>query len=442
MKVVRKIVAVSAAVAASLAMQTAGLAQYSSQFTLAKVVKQGTTGKPVAGTGVVTVQVQVNADGSHKVIKVIRTTNSADNAAAMEIAQTSTYRPAMRGSTAVSSFYDFELKFTGKSVSNAQSASGGGVAAGSPAATEVDTLIRAQHYSQAISRAQSALASSPDNPQLLQLLGVAQYYNKDQVGAAQSFSRVSNITSQFKALAADAFATAAVKTSRDNPSQSLEYAQKSQALGGGTEAQFALGVAQVQNKQYNDAIANLKSVRDKTTDPKNKAAIDQQLLAAYLATNDTADANATQSEIKQLDPNDSSVGVTIANHYLQQGKDAMDAGKFADALKYYQQAAATGNPTAAVTANTGAAFAIFRMDKPDYSQAKSYADKALAGNPSDPLANFAEGIAYAGIYAGSHTASDRQQALSYLNKADQLAKAAGNTGLSTQIESQIKSLPQ
>ena len=60
-------------------------------------------------------QVQVNADGSHKAIKVIRSTNPGDNAAAMDIAQNSSYRPAHRGSTPVTSFYDFTLKFNGKS---------------------------------------------------------------------------------------------------------------------------------------------------------------------------------------------------------------------------------------------------------------------------------------------------------------------------------------
>jgi tetratricopeptide (TPR) repeat protein len=166
------------------------------------------------------------------------------------------------------------------------------------------------------------------------------------------------------------------------------------------------------------------------------------LLTAYLDTGDTTNANVIAAEMKQLDPSGTEAGLAIANHYLEAGSQQLNSGKYPDALKSFQQAAAAGNPDAAVTANTYAALAIFKMDKPDYQQAKSYAEKAVAAKPSDPLANFAEGIAYEGLYATTRNQDDRQQALSYLNKADQLAKAAGNTTLSTQIESQIKNMPQ
>ena len=63
-------------------------AQYANEFVPAKMIKQGTTSQPIVGSGQVKVQVQVNADGSHKVIKVDSSTNSGDNAAALEIAQT------------------------------------------------------------------------------------------------------------------------------------------------------------------------------------------------------------------------------------------------------------------------------------------------------------------------------------------------------------------
>ena len=69
------------------------------------------TGAP--GKGNVKIQVQVNADGSHKVIKVISSTNHSDDAAAMDIAQSSTYIPARRGSKPIPAFYDFELSFKG-----------------------------------------------------------------------------------------------------------------------------------------------------------------------------------------------------------------------------------------------------------------------------------------------------------------------------------------
>ena len=73
----------------------------SEDYSIAKVIKQGTTGHAISGSGTVQVQVQVNADGTHKVIKILKSSNHGDDNAAMEIAQNSTYRPARRGSTPI-----------------------------------------------------------------------------------------------------------------------------------------------------------------------------------------------------------------------------------------------------------------------------------------------------------------------------------------------------
>ena len=103
----------------------------------------------IAGSGRVVVQVQVNADGSHKAIRVIHSSNSGDNAAAMEIAQNSTYRPAHRGGKPITAFYDFTLNFHGKSVAQAPSESSGMVlsSAGlSTAAAQIAALLRQRQY--------------------------------------------------------------------------------------------------------------------------------------------------------------------------------------------------------------------------------------------------------------------------------------------------------
>ena len=107
-----------AALAGLLLPALPAAAQYANEFFPAKLLKQGETSVGIAGTGTVVVQVQVNADGTHKAIKVIKSTNAGDNAAAMDIAQNSTYRPAHRGTTPVPAFYDFTLKFNGKSVAS------------------------------------------------------------------------------------------------------------------------------------------------------------------------------------------------------------------------------------------------------------------------------------------------------------------------------------
>ena len=92
---------VAPAIAALVALtQLPAAAQYANEFVPAKLIKQGTTSTAIAGSGTVVVQVQVNADGTHKAIKVIHSSNSGDNPAAMEIAQNSSYRPAHRGTDA------------------------------------------------------------------------------------------------------------------------------------------------------------------------------------------------------------------------------------------------------------------------------------------------------------------------------------------------------
>ncbi|MGA9943798.1 MAG: TonB family protein, partial [Candidatus Cybelea sp.] len=175
-----RIVASSVAMLVAVA-QAPALAQYANEFTPAKLIHQGKTTNAIAGNGTVVVQVQVNADGSHKAVKVIHSSNSGDNAAAMDIAQNSSYRPAHRGNTPVVSFYDFTLKFNGKSVAtNANETEGGATPGGgggglSPAATRVAALIRQGAYQQARSKAEADLLSAPEDESLRQMLGIAAY---------------------------------------------------------------------------------------------------------------------------------------------------------------------------------------------------------------------------------------------------------------------------
>ena len=68
--------AVSLAGLAVIACSLPASAQYSSEFSPAKLTAQGKTSLPIAGSGTVIVQVQVNADGTHKAIKVIKSSNS------------------------------------------------------------------------------------------------------------------------------------------------------------------------------------------------------------------------------------------------------------------------------------------------------------------------------------------------------------------------------
>lgn len=423
------------------------VAQYSTEFVPAKLIKQGTTTAAIAGSGKVVVQVQVNADGTHKAIRVISSTNSADNAAAMEIAQSSTYRPAHRGTKPIAAFYDFTLKFNGKSVAqNPSESSGGAMPAGgslSPAATQVAALIRQHQYAAAKSKAQSELLNSPGDSGLLEMLGIASYNTSDFTGAAAAFDKVPDVSPQFRAAAGQSFAAAAVKEATDNPTQALAYANKAVSLSPDTNSRFALGVAQLANNDNAAAIASLKAAHDAAmSDSKipvnSKVNIDQELMQAYIANNDTQDAQQVAAQIKQLDPNSTAGAQAMGIHLIKAGQAAAASKDTATALSDFDQAAALGDPEIAVTANVSAAFAVAQSTKPDYKKMQSYADKALALKPNNAQANFAEGIALTGQWASSHDDGTKKKAADALAKADEQAKADGNVALSLQIESFVK----
>jgi tetratricopeptide (TPR) repeat protein len=442
----------AASLAAAVALASApAYAQYATEFVPAKLIKQGATTVPIAGTGIVVVQVQINADGSHKATKVIRSTNQGDNAAALSIAQASTYRPAHRGTTPVAAFYDFTLKFNGKSVatsSDESSGSGGSTGALSPAAAAVAALIHQKNYTAAKAKAQSELATSPDDQSLKQMLGVASYDSGDVTGAAQAFDGVSSIGAQFKPAAAASFAAAAVMQADQNPSQAVAYATKAVSLQPDSDSRFALGTAQLAAGQNAAALATLQAVHASAMhDPKlsnaAKVNIDARLMAAYSANNDAAGAAKIAAEIKQLNPNSTLPGRVLGNGYLKAGVTAADAKNYDEAFKNFDLAAAQGDPEVAVTADTEAAFLSAKLAKPDYKQMQAYAEKALAVKPNDPQAMYALGIAQTGQWSQSHDDSMKKKALDTLTQADTLAKAAGNQQLALAIEAFIKnSLPQ
>jgi TonB family protein len=436
---------VAPALAVLVAPAAPALAQYANEFTPAKLIKQGTTTHSIAGNGTVVVQVQVNADGTHKAVKVIRSTNSGDNAAAMDIAQNSTYRPAHRGSTPTVSFYDFTLRFNGRSVASAQSEGPGVPSPGtlSPAATQVAALIRQGQYAEAKSKAEAGLLSSPGDDSLRQMLGVAAYDAGDVATAAAAFDKVATVGQQFRSAAASSFASAAVQVAQSNPTQSLAYAQKAMALDPGPNSRFALGVAQLSNNDNAAALESLKAAHDAAiSNPKipvkAKVNIDSELLQAYLANNDAGNAQAIAAQIKQLDPNSTAGAKALGASLIKSGNAAVEAKDTTTALADFDQAAAAGDPDIAVTADTLAAFAIARSAKPDYKRMEAYAEKALAIKPNDAAANFAEGIALTGQWASSHDDATKKKAADALAKADQQAKADGNEGLSLQIETFVK----
>lgn len=442
-----RIVAGVTAVAAAAAFALPVSAQYASEFTPAKLVHQGSTSKAIAGSGTVVVQVQVNANGSHRVVKIIRSTNAGDNAAAMDIAKNSTYRPAHRGKTAIMAFYDFTLKFKGRSVASSETVARGSVAA------RIDTLIHQGKYGAAKSQLEDALDRNPSDPLLNQELGTANYFLADYPGAAAAFDKVPTIAKTFAQVAAQSYALAAVKTASAAPQQAVAYGKKAVALAPGANAYYALGTAELQAGDSASAVNDLKKSftlvqSDAKADKKTKVAIASQLYEAYTKSGDTADAESTLAAIKQIDPTNTSVATLEGNRYIQAANEASKAGNHTEALKDFEQAAAVGSPQVQVTAYAAAALeqnAVLQGQKTaptkdDYAKVKGFADKALAINPNDALANYAEGVALAGewVIGNKQDAGLKSQALAALNKAKAAAQSSGNISLSLNIDNFIK----
>jgi TonB family protein len=441
--------AAAAVVAAAAAWASPASAQYGNEYVPAKLLHQGTTSKPIGGTGTVVVQVQVNADGSHKAIKVIRSSNPRDNAAALQIAQNSTYRPARRGAHPIVAFYDFTLKFTGKAVAAAEQSGGRG------AAGQVDRMLHAGNYAGAKALAQQALAANPSDPRLNSELGAAEYFLGDYPAAAAAFSKVSNVPHEFASVAGTAYIQAAQQLANSNSSQALAYARKALQISPSGGAYYSLGSAELAAGDATSAVRDLKKARDMVfadpkTDVKSRVNVDSELYAAYSRAGDSAQAQATLDEIKRLDPSNPAVGTLMANTYLAQGESAEKATPpdYAGAIADFEQAAKVGSAQAQVTAYTSAAFAESAMlqhqkatpTAADYAKMKSYADKALALSPNDAQANFAEGIALAGEYVlgGKSDPSLKAQALAALDKAKSAAQASGNFTLSLNVDTFIK----
>lgn len=442
----------AAAVTAVAVVTGTGLpaqAQYQNAFTPAKLIMRADTSIPIAGSGKVVIQVEVFADGSHKVIRIIKSTNSGDNAAALDIAKNSTYRPQHRGTKPVTGFYDFTIAFHGKSVAS----KGTPIATG--AVAQIDKLIHAGKYDQAKAMALQALASKPNDPTLNQQLATTAFFMKDYTAAAAAFDKVPSVSKPFVQVAAQSYALAASESLRQsNTSAALAYANKSVILAPSAGTFYVLGSAEFANGDTSAAVQDLQKARsmamaDPKTDVNSKVNIDAALMQAYLKANDTANTQTIKDEIMRLDPTNTTVKRMIGNQYLVAGNAASTAGKHQEAVDDFLLASKQGDKDVTVTAFASAALEentlIGAQKTPavpnDYlTKMKPYADQALALNPNDALANYALGVAMAGawITGGKQKAEFKNQALDALHKAKAAAQAQGNIGLALNIDNFIK----
>ncbi len=407
----------------------------------ASVVSQGKYSAPVAGTGTVEVQVQVNPNGSHVVTKIYTSTNHGDDDAARQIADSSTYRPATCDGRPIPWFLHPSYHFGRSTVS----ASGVGESAGSSTVARIQSLLRAGQYDTAKELAVSALSSNPSDQELQQLEGVAEFYLHDYTDAADAFSHAGTIHRIYATVAAQAYASAAVYLSSTEPTRAIDYAQRAYALDHSNNSKYALGVAQLGDKEYTAAIATLQSVHgvifaDPHTDVETRYAVDQHLLMAYEQSGDLTSAQPLIAEMRRLEPSNEFPIEEEAALYIQQGDAAKDAKDYDQALALYGKIADLGNPKLEVIAYDRMALLLGSEPQPNLTSIKGYADKALAIDANDPSANFWEGYVYAGQYGSTHNVSLKQQALNYLGKADTLAKAAGEQSVAQNAEKFINAL--
>ncbi len=442
-----RITRLAAAVVVAAAFVLPAKAQYTNAFTPAKLIHRADTAVSIAGPGTVVIQVEVSADGSHKVTHIIRSTNPADNAAAIDIAKNSTYRPQHRGTTPVTGFYDFTIVFHGKSV-----ASGAVIASG--ATGQIDKLIHAGKYGEAKARAQQALASKPNDPTLNQQLATANFFLLDYPAAAAAFDKVPSISKPFIQVAAQSYAMAAGKLAPTNASAAVSFAQKAVVLAPSGGTYYALGSAEYQAGGVTTAVRDLQKARslamaEPKTDLKSKINIDAALLQAYLKANDATSAQPIEDEIMRLDPRNTTVKRMIGNQYLAAGNEASRTGKHEEAITDFLAATKQGDRDVSVTGYASAALeenTLINAQKTpavpnDYlTKMKPYADQALALNANDALAHYAFGVAMAGawITGGKQKVEFKNQALDALNKAKAEAQAQGNIALSLNIDNFIK----
>lgn len=421
--------------AAALNLPFAASAQTGSEgyYTPPKMVKQGKSETPISGSGKVVVKVLVKPDGTFEVEQVVRSTNHGDDPAALEIAKSSTYAPATRGSKKILAFYDYELKFTSSGASSND-------APGNAALAPYDAQLRAGNYTAAQAGLKSYLAAHPGDARAELDLGVADTFLNDSEGATDAFDKAGTIPDSFKAVAGKAYVDRAVQllTAKDTAG-ALAAAKRAVALTPGFSSYDSQGVAEFESGDTAAAVADLQKAHDiaktlSAVPAQSRAANDFHLVQAYLASDDVDAAEKVASEAAAADPSSKLYGEKVfASYYIKKAQDAEAAGKFEAAAGLYERGV-TDAPSQAALLYAGASVAYMKVQpNPDVDKAKASADKALAADANSPEANYAEGVALA-------NQGKKGDAVPFLNKADTLAKAAGETALASSAEAAIKQL--
>ena len=392
------------------------------------LITRGTNTTPLAGKGDVTVQVFVKKDGSFTVMKVLKSTNPGDEAAALEIAKSSTYKPAIRNGKPDAEFYDFALSFAGDTA-----------AIGSGALATALAAIHEGKYDQAKSTLVTYLQSRPDDTQANTLLGVAEGFAGDFAGSAAAFTKAGTIPDEYKVLAGGSFTkNATALLDAKDFSGAIDAATRAIALDvRNVQALYVRGIAYANAHNDTAAISDLQTAFTTATalksDDTTLGLISYNLAISQLDAADFGAAVLTAKTVARYDPARRTQLDRIASAAYNNSAVALaNAGKIADAVSRLEAGAADFPATAG--ALTAEAAYIMATDKnPDWSKVRAEADKALGIEPTNGRAAFVAGIAAAHL-------NDSKTALDYMNKAKASPAYGTDASLTKQIDDALKGL--
>ncbi|MEO7039528.1 MAG: tetratricopeptide repeat protein [Candidatus Elarobacter sp.] len=402
-------------------------AQTSQFYSPPKIIRQGTNTSAVVGTGSVQLKVFVHKNGSVGTVDIEKSTNHGDNAAATEIAKTSTYKPGARDGKPIDAYYTLALKFKGSAV---QANTGGSGEMG-----QATALIRAGKYQDAKTQLQAYLTGHPDDRDAQTMLGVADSYLNDNAGATAAFDAAGSIPDRYKVVAAKAYADGAVEALKaKNNEQAIALSNKALALQANVNTLFIQGTAYGNAQNYPQAIAALEKAKAQATaghaDAATLNAIDGSLATSYIFGGQTDKGVALAQDLKRRDPSNTRIDDTLAAYYNQQAVAAVKAGNKAAAVTDLESAA-KAVPSKAVVLYVQAANVLSQGTTVDWKAVKAEADKALAIDANDARANYVAGIALA-------NQSDSKGAIPYLQKAK--ANMGSDASLGVDIDAALKKL--
>lgn len=415
------------AVAALVAAPLAASAQ-TTAYVPPKLLAAGTNTTPISGKGEVTVQVFVKKDGTFTVSKVIKSTNPADNDAALEVAKTGHYKPALREGKPVDAYYDYIVNFAGEAATTSAGPMG-----------PILANIRAAKYDDAKAQLNTYLAAHPGDTQAYTLLGVANGFGGDAGAASMAFEKAGTIPDQYKTLAIQSYAkyASSLLDAKKFP-EAITYATRAiDADPNNLQGYYVRGIAYSNSQNDAAAIADLAKARTiaiaAKSDDKTLATIGFNLAVTQYDAGQFGEGSTTAKDVVRLDPSrkdqlDKFAFASINNTAVSLAND----GKVDDAVARLESGA-TAFPAQAGQFYAQAALILATAKKPAWNKVQMEADKVLAISPADGRGNFYRGIAAA-------QQQDVRSASTYLNKAKASTAYASDPALAKQVDAAIKAI--